>query len=188
MIPRTFDQVVEVLKAMEYLSENQLGIKGKTLTRIYAESDLLLTEIIHSPLFETLQPADLVAVLSALVYEGRGERSKIPRIPKSVEKAMQETLQTWRRIVDLEDEYGLSMQREPNYDLAWSAYRWANGYQLHSILRETEIPVGDFVRNMRQIIDLLGQLRNVNAKLQPLVEAAIHQIDRGVVAYSTVVG
>lgn len=188
VIPRTFDQVVEVLKAMEYLSENQLGIKGKTLTRIYAESDLLLTEIIHSPLFETLQPADLVAVLSALVYEGRGERSKIPRIPKSVENAMQETLKTWRRIVDLEDEYGLSMQREPNYDLAWSAYRWANGYQLHSILRETEIPVGDFVRNMRQIIDLLGQLRNVNAKLQPLVEAAIHQIDRGVVAYSTVVG
>jgi ATP-dependent RNA helicase HelY len=130
---------------------------------------------------------DLVAVLSALVYEGRGERSKIPRIPKSLELPMKEVISTWRRIVNLEDEYGLASQREPNFDLAWSAYRWANGFQLNSILRETEIPVGDFVRNMRQIIDLLGQLRSANISLKNLVEDAIRRIDRGVIAYSSVI-
>jgi ATP-dependent RNA helicase HelY len=187
VIPRTFDRVVNVLREMQYLQEEKLSDKGKTLIRIYAESDLLLAEIIHSEVFEKLTAPDLVAVLSALVYEGRGEKSKIPRIPKSVETPMKEVVSTWRKIIDLEDEYGLSSQREPNFDLAWSAYRWANGYQLNSILRETEIPVGDFVRNMRQIIDLLGQLRNANIALKPIVEDAIHRIDRGVIAYSSVV-
>jgi ATP-dependent RNA helicase HelY len=172
---------------MGYLNNGQLSARGRTLTRIYAESDLLLTEIIHSQILNILAAADLVAILSALVYEGRGERSKIPRIPKSVEVAMRETLRTWKRIISLEEDNGLSPQREPNFDLAWSAYRWANGYPLHSILRETEIPVGDFVRNMRQIIDLLGQIRSANLELAGIVEDAIKRIDRGVVAYSVVI-
>ncbi|MFM9142138.1 MAG: DEAD/DEAH box helicase [Actinomycetota bacterium] len=187
VIPRTFDRVVHVLQEMHYLVDEKLSEKGKTLIRIYAESDLLLAEIIHSEIFPNLSAPDLVAVLSALVYEGRGEKSKIPRIPKSVELPMKEVTSTWRRIVNLEDEHGLASQREPNFDLAWSAYRWANGYQLNSILRETEIPVGDFVRNMRQIIDLLGQLRGANISLKDLVEDAIARIDRGVIAYSAVV-
>jgi ATP-dependent RNA helicase HelY len=187
VIPRTFDRVVVVLSEMGYLSSGQLNLRGRTLSRIYAESDLLLTEIIHSQILDQLAAADLVAILSALVYEGRGERSKIPRIPKSVEVAMSETLRTWRWIMSLEEENGLIPQREPNFDLAWSAYRWANGYPLHSILRETEIPVGDFVRNMRQIIDLLGQLRNANLELANIVQDAIRRIDRGVVAYSVVI-
>lgn len=187
VIPRTFDRVVNVLREMKYLEDEKLSEKGKTLIRIFAESDLLLAEIIHSEVFERMLAPDLVAVLSALVYEGRGERSKIPRIPKSLELPMKEVMSTWRRIVNLEDECGLTSQREPNFDLAWSAYRWANGFQLNSILRETEIPVGDFVRNMRQIIDLLGQLRSANISLKNLVEDAIRRIDRGVIAYSSVI-
>ena len=87
----------------------------------------------------------------------------------------------------LEEINGLEPQREPNFDLAWSSYRWANGNSLQSILRETEIPVGDFVRNMRQIIDLLGQLLDARPKSASLIREAIKRIDRGVVAYSAVV-
>ncbi|NBN92065.1 MAG: hypothetical protein EBV43_05260 [Actinobacteria bacterium] len=67
------------------------------------------------------------------------------------------------------------------------AYRWANGHSLQTILRETEITVGDFVRAIRQIIDLLGQLLNANPQLAPTVKEAVKRIDRGVIAYSAVV-
>ena len=73
--------------------------------------------------------------------------------------------------------------REPNFDLSWSAYRWANGNSLQSILRETDIVVGDFVRAMRQIIDLLGQLRNAKPEMQSVIQEALKRIDRGVIAY-----
>ena len=187
VIPRTFDRVISILQELGYVDGEKLTNKGSALTRIYAESDLLLTQMIFDGVFDGISPADLVGLLSGLVFEGRGERSKIPRIPKSLEEPTRRCIATWSRLVSLEEDEGLDPQREPNFDLAWSSYRWANGNSLHSILRETEIPVGDFVRNMRQIIDLLGQLLNARTDLSTLAREAIKRIDRGVVAYSAVV-
>lgn len=187
VIPRIFDRVSSILDECGYLNNQSLTDKGKTLTRIYSESDLLLTEMIHSNLLNDISASDLVALLSGLIFEGRGERSKIPRIPRSVEPLIKSCVTIWAKLVDLEELNGLDPQREPNFDLAWSAYRWANGNSLQSILRETDIPVGDFVRNMRQIIDLLGQLLDAKPTLSLLVKEAIKRIDRGVVAYSAVI-
>ena len=187
VIPRTFDRVISILQELGYVEGEKLTQKGSALTRIYAESDLLLTEMIFDGVFEGISPADLIGLRSGLVFEGRGERSKIPRIPKSLEEPTKRCIATWSRLVSLEEDEGLNPQREPNFDLAWSSYRWANGNSLHSILRETEIPVGDFVRNMRQIIDLLGQLLDARTDLSALAREAMKRIDRGVVAYSAVV-
>ena len=143
--------------------------------------------MIFRDVFGQVTASDLVALLSGLIYEGRGERSKIPRIPRSLEESVKRSISIWSELVSHEEDEGLNPQREPNFDLAWSTYRWANGNSLHSILRETDIPVGDFVRNMRQIIDLLGQLINARSELAMLAREAIKRIDRGVVAYSAVV-
>lgn len=187
VIPRTFDRVSSILNELEYVRGEELTKKGDVLTRIYSESDLLLTEMIFDDLFDGITASDLVALLSGLIFEGRGERSKIPRIPKSLEPLVKRAAIIWARLTDLEQEHGVDPQREPNFDLAWSTYRWANGNSLQSILRETEIPVGDFVRNMRQIIDLLGQLLDAQPALSNLAREGIKRIDRGVVAYSAVV-
>jgi len=187
VIPRTFDRVSSILMELHYVQNQKLSNKGEVLTRIYSESDLLLTEMIFDGLFEGITSSDLVALLSGLIFEGRGERSKIPRIPKSLEPLVKRTISIWGKLTILEEERGVDPQREPNFDLAWTAYRWANGNSLHSILRETEIPVGDFVRNMRQIIDLLGQLLDAQPAVSLLAREAIKKIDRSVVAYSAVV-
>ncbi|MFM7874515.1 MAG: helicase-related protein, partial [Actinomycetota bacterium] len=187
VIPRTFDRVSSILMELDYVQNQKLSNKGEVLTRIYSESDLLLTEMIFDGLFEGITSSDLVALLSGLIFEGRGERSKIPRIPKSLEPLVKRTISIWGKLTILEEERGVDTQREPNFDLAWTAYRWANGNSLHSILRETEIPVGDFVRNMRQIIDLLGQLLDAQPAVSLLAREAIKKIDRSVVAYSAVV-
>ncbi|MFM9099466.1 MAG: RNA helicase, partial [Actinomycetota bacterium] len=187
VIPRTFDRVSSILMELDYVQNQKLSNKGEVLTRIYSESDLLLTEMIFDGLFEGITSSDLVGLLSGLIFEGRGERSKIPRIPKSLEPLVKRTISIWGKLTILEEERGVDTQREPNFDLAWTAYRWANGNSLHSILRETEIPVGDFVRNMRQIIDLLGQLLDAQPAVSLLAREAIKKIDRSVVAYSAVV-
>lgn len=187
VIPRTFDRVSSILNELKYVNDQKLSEKGEVLTRIYSESDLLLTEMIFAGVFEGITSSDLVAILSGLIFEGRGERSKIPRIPKSLEPLVKRSVSIWSRLTILEEEHGVEPQREPNFDLAWTAYRWANGNSLHSILRETEIPVGDFVRNMRQIIDLLGQLLDAQPEVSALAREAMKKIDRSVVAYSAVV-
>ena len=187
VIPRTFDRVLEVLEEMGYVRESQLTNKGRTLTKIYAESDLFLAELLNSEIMVNLSAADLIGLLSALIYEGRGEKSRSPRLPKSLDVLVPDVVKIWAGIVNIEESVGLNSQREPNFDLAWSATRWANGNSLQSILRETDIVVGDFVRAMRQIIDLLGQLSNARPELQPVIKDALKRIDRGVIAYSAVV-
>jgi ATP-dependent RNA helicase HelY len=49
--------------------------------------------------------------------------------------------------------------RAPYFGFCWSAQRWANGHSLSSVLKDSDLTVGDFVRNMKQIVDLLRQLR-----------------------------
>ena len=123
VIPRTFDRVSSILEELGDVEGEKLTKKGSALTRIYAESDLLLTEMIFDGVFEGISAADLVGLLSGLIFEGRGERSKIPRIPKSLEVATKRCIATWSRLISFEEDEGLSPQREPNFDLAWSAYR-----------------------------------------------------------------
>ena len=187
LIPRTFDQVSKVLRSLGYLSGEQLTKKGSLLTRIYSESDLLLTELLNEGVFDSLSPSDCVGVLSSLVYEGRSERSRTPRLPRSLDEVTRDVIHRWATLVELEEENGLTPQREPNFDFTWSAVRWANGTSLQSILRETDISVGDFVRAIRQIIDLLGQLLEAKSDQASKFREAISRIDRGVVAYSAVV-
>lgn len=186
VIPKTFDLVNSVLVELDYLAAGKLTRKGIALTKIYAESDLFLAELLDSELLEGINASDLVGLLSGLIYEGRGEKSRTPRLPKSLDLLLPEVVKIWSRIIAVEESVGLNTQREPNFDLAWSAHRWANGNSLQSILRETDIVVGDFVRAMRQIIDLLGQLANARPELQTTVKEALKRIDRGVIAYSAV--
>jgi ATP-dependent RNA helicase HelY len=187
VIPRTFNRVGDVLTDLNYLHGDSLTPKGEILTRIYAESDLLMAEILNSEILHDITPPDLVGLLSSLVYEGRGERSRTPRLPKTLEQFVPPVAKMWATIVNLEESHGIQPQREPNFDLAWSTYRWANGHSLQTILRETEITVGDFVRAIRQIIDLLGQLLNAKPEMHQLIRDAMKRVDRGVIAYSAVI-
>ena len=52
------------------------------------------------------------------------------------------------------------------------------------ILKGSELTVGDFVRAMKQIIDLLRQLRAAAPELQAIIDQSLKQIDRGVIAYA----
>ncbi|MSY11479.1 MAG: hypothetical protein F2717_04305, partial [Actinobacteria bacterium] len=47
-----------------------------------------------------------------------------------------------------------------------------------------DLTVGDFVRSMKQIIDLLRQLRVAAPHLQSVIDQALTKVDRGVIAYA----
>ncbi|CAM5719727.1 ATP-dependent RNA helicase HelY OS=Streptomyces albaduncus OX=68172 GN=FHS32_005772 PE=4 SV=1 [Streptomyces griseoloalbus] len=68
---------------------------------------------------------------------------------------------------------------------------WASGRGLDEVLREAEMPAGDFVRWCKQVIDVLGQI----SAAAPVAEGstvaknarrAVDGLLRGVVAYSSV--
>ena len=55
-------------------------------------------------------------------------------------------------------EHRLDFLREPDPGFAWAAWRWAEGDDLDDVLEGTELAAGDFVRWVKQLVDLAGQV------------------------------
>ena len=185
VIARTFDQVSKLLLELGYLSGNEIDKvteAGQMLGKIYAESDLLIAETIKSEVLNNLSDIELASVLSIFVFESR--KNEAPRIPNSkVQDALKEVVKIWSKLHDLESSYDLSTQKEPDFGFCWMAFRWASGHGLNSILRGSDLSVGDFVRASKQLIDLLNQIAGANAQFREKAQSAIKKIDRGVVVY-----
>ncbi len=187
-LAKRFDQVLAVLEQLDYVKDWMLTRKGETLTRVYNESDLLVVEAIERRLFEELEPAELAAVCSTLVYETRGpETAVVHDMPTAgAAEVWRQVMKLWRQVRREEDARGLDLTREPDPGFARKAFRWASGAPLEKVLAEDDAP-GDFVRSIKQLVDLLRQLEEI-APTQALAEkvrAAIDSLNRGVIAYSS---
>jgi ATP-dependent RNA helicase HelY len=187
LIAKRFDRVQIMLERSGYLSNGQITEWGVLLAKIYGETDLLIAEMIKLGSFDTLDGPEMVSVLSALVFEARRDESA--KIPKgAVEESLNDLIHQWSLIHTNEVEVGLEPMREPDLAFCWASYRWATGHSLAAILRGSELTVGDFVRSMKQIIDLLRQIANASPHLAQTVETALKGIDRGIVSYAGIVG
>jgi ATP-dependent RNA helicase HelY len=163
--------------------------KGETLTRVYNVSDLLIVEALDRGLFEDLAAPELAAVCSTLIYEARGPDSgAVYDLPtKRSNDVWVKLMRLWRKIHREEDARGLDLTRMPDPGYASRTYLWALGKPLEEVLTEEDAP-GDFVRNMKQLIDLMRQLEEVavSEDLRMKVKEALNELNRGVVAYSSV--
>jgi len=187
VIARRFDLVQIMLKELGYLEANTITQHGRLLAKIYGETDLLVSELVRKKILNDLNSTELVSVLSSLVYEARREES--PKIPHGkVQETLSEMVGIWHQIHEREIDLGLEPMREPDLGFCWASFRWASGHSLSSIVRGTEMTVGDFVRSMKQIIDLLRQLGNASPELGTVVQESLRRVDRGVVTYAGVVG
>jgi ATP-dependent RNA helicase HelY len=161
VIARTFDRVCRVLERLGYLDGDTVTADGRRLARLYSELDLLAAECMRRGLWDGLSPAELAACVSALSFESRQpDDTHPPRLPKGRSpEVLAEMVRTWSELDQLEKDNDLSFLREPDLGFAWAAYRWARGVKLESVLDESpDLTPGDFVRSVKQLIDLLDQI------------------------------
>ncbi len=189
-IARVFDRVCDVLSELGYLDGEEVTEAGTRLARIYGELDLLVAECLRSGLWESLTAPELAACVSALVYESRQKDDSPLRLPTGrVREVLAETTRLWGELEAVERDNKLDFLHEPDPGFAWVAYRWADGHSLDAVLRDADLSAGDFVRWVRQLLDLLSQIAAVAPHGTPVRAAAVSAIDalrRGVVAYSSV--
>ncbi|MGW6390795.1 DEAD/DEAH box helicase [Streptomyces sp. NPDC055103] len=196
-IARTFDRIVALLTELDYLRGNEVTENGKRLARLYGELDLLASECLRDGVWEGLTPPELAACVSALVFESRqADDAVAPKLPTGNAKAaLGEMVRIWGRLDALEEEFKINQaegvgQREPDLGFAWAAYQWASDKSLDEVLREAEMPAGDFVRWCKQVIDVLGQIAAAapkeNSTVSKNARKAVESLLRGVVAYSSV--
>jgi ATP-dependent RNA helicase HelY len=190
VIARTFQRVCAVLERLGYIEGNTVTAAGQRLASLYTELDLLAAECLRRGMWDGLSSAELAACVSALTFESRAaEAAGPPRLPGGkVQAVLDATMAVWRELDTIEKDNRLAFLREPDAGFAWAAFGWARGKSLESVLGPDLTP-GDFVRAVKQLMDLLGQVA-VAAGPQSVVSeaarAAVDALRRGVVAYSSV--
>lgn len=181
-----FERVLAVLSDLGYLDDDKLTDAGTMLRRIYNELDLVAAECIRRGVFDGLTPPQLAAVLSTLVYESRPSKDAVlPRMPDSAsERAQSQLRDVWREVGRLERQHKRDRGREPDIGFAEAAWRWSSGQELSKVLTLTSLSAGDFVRWVRQVIDLAGQLATAvgPGDLRRTCHAVADSMRRGVVA------
>jgi len=185
VLARTFDRVCAVLTELGYIAGDDVTEEGSRLAGLYAELDLLAAECLRRGTWAGLGPAELAACVSALTFESRREDGGTARLPPgSPRAALAEMTAIWTELSGVEDAHHLSFLREPDLGFAWTAYAWARGTPLEQLVGP-DLTAGDFVRAVKQLMDLLGQIAVVG-ELGPTARAAVDALRRGVVAYSSV--
>ena len=186
-VARQFDRVCGVLSDLGYLRGDEVTPAGRRLSRLYTELDLLAAESLREGLWDTLDPAELAACLSSLSYESRQPDDAVPpRMPPGrVRDVLGEMVRLWGDLDALEKEHRLDFLREPDLGFANAAWRWASGHRLESVLTEADLTAGDFVRAMRQLLDLLDQVADAagDTPMRETARRAAGALRRGVVDY-----
>jgi ATP-dependent RNA helicase HelY len=187
-LARQFDRVLAVLEELGYVKDWTVTAKGRTLSRIYGEADVLVAEALDRGLFDDLSPAEIVALLSSVVYEGRERVPLSGEMPTERTKERSESFERLlNRVRRTEDQNQVQLCRELEQGFATPIFHWAEGKPLEDVLAETEMAPGDFVRNCKQLLDLLRQVEDVaEPATSALFGAARSAVLRGVVAYTGV--
>jgi len=184
VIAKTFDQICQVLDHLQYIDGEKPTVQGKILTKIYAESDLLLTESIRRGLLDDLNATELLSVVSCMIFESRSQENLAPKLPsQKVTSTLTEIISLWAELEKIENDFGVKTQREPDAGFCFISYKWASGNSLNSVLKGSDMSVGDFVRSTKQLVDLMNQIAGASEKFRPVCKDAVKRIDRGVVAY-----
>jgi ATP-dependent RNA helicase HelY len=186
---RQLHRILRVLEQLGYVETDEDTGPGPTdeglrLAGIYSEVDLLVAEAVRRGLLDELEPAELAGIASLFLYEPRGgDPTEDPELPTL---RMYETVED---VLDLADELreherkaGVRPLRDLDAGFVAPAWRWASGADLDEALGDLELTGGDFVRNVKQIADLVGQLRSVGGgPLTHLAEEALDGLRRGIV-------
>ncbi len=144
----------------------------------------LVAEALRQGLFDAADPAVLTAVASAIVFESRRKEEQVapPREREvlgrldALESMAAELRADERRV-------GVRRTRRPDPGLCRAVLGWVRGATLDAVLRDAEVAPGDFVRNVRQLIDLVRQIAQVAGSegTRRDAELAVALLRRGVV-------
>ena len=186
-----FDRVLALLQRWGYTDGWSLTEAGEMLARTFHECDLLVVECVRRGLLDGVDAPTLAALASVFVYEHRSpDDPPPPWFPSSLAKRRWQSIARISEELAVEEEReGMSGHRPPDPTFVAVAFAWAAGEGFSEVVDPAEMSGGDFVRTMKQLIDLVRQIALVAPQrdTRRVAERAADALFRGVVAASSTV-
>ncbi len=190
-VAKEFDRVCTVLDALGFLDGETVTEADQQLRRVFGERALVTVEAIRRGAWDHLTGPELAAIASTVVFEARSdaERALDPILPGGPDgrlaQAWTATLSAQARVNEAEIRAGATPTSPVEPGLMFAVHAWASGVPLSAALDAADLQGGDFVRWIRQVMDLLDQVRHVDRRdLARRCRSARDLLVRGVVAWS----
>jgi ATP-dependent RNA helicase HelY len=190
-VSNKFDELIKLLGEYDFVDDWSLTRRGQLLSHIFHESDLLIAVCVSDGVFDGLSAANMAALASIFVFQARGGEEPTAHFPNNEMKTRwKSAAKISQRLAIAETNHGLVVHRGPEAGFMGAALDWVSGTSLVDVLEEDELTAGDFVRTIKQLIDLLRQLSTVlyEESDRAAASTAAELCFRGVVAASSSVG
>ena len=160
-----FESVLSILATRNYVDGWELTNGGQRLARLYHECDLLIVDCLEAELFDGLAAPELAGLLSVFVFSDRrrDHRGELWFPTGDLKRRYNDIAGLGMRLAIDENEAGLPAMRQTDPGFVGIAHAWASGGDIDDVLLDEEIPAGDFIKTIKQLIDLLSQIASLAA-------------------------
>ncbi|KAK5578123.1 hypothetical protein RB653_003076 [Dictyostelium firmibasis] len=190
-----FNIRLDILHELGYIDDdNSVTLKGRVSREINTCEDLVITELIFENAFINLEPSEVVAVLSCLIFQ---EKDAVqPSLTPRLIEAKRNLIITAEKTYKVESEKGLDVSPDEKlettlrFGLMQVVYEWARGTPFNDICTLTNVLEGSIVRAITRIGETCQEVRNAarvigDTKLLQKMEEAMRLIKRDIVFTSS---
>jgi len=183
-----------VLKTLGYLDENEaVAVKGRVACEVNTCEELIVTEMVFESILNDLDPAEIVAALSALVYQQKSSDDDFDiEVPESLLNCCKRMKTIAINLGKIQKQHGLDLdpidyaESVMKFGLVHVVYEWAIGVPFAEICQLTDAQEGSIVRCITRLDELCREVRNCarvvgNPTLYRKMESASTAIKRDIV-------
>ncbi|KAG2412443.1 hypothetical protein HFD88_010000 [Aspergillus terreus] len=166
-----YEQRIQVLRELGFIDEqSRVQLKGKVACEIHSADELVLTELILENVLAEYEPEEIVALLSAFVFQEKTEN--VPTLTPRLEKGKEAIVRISDKVNDFQVQYQVIQSSEdsndfasqPRFGLAEVVYEWAKGMSFNRITDLTDVMEGTIVRTITRLDETCREVKNA-AKL-----------------------
>ena len=140
-----YHQRIQVLKLLSFIDDDSVTIKGRVACEINTADELILTELLLDNFFASYEPAEIVALLSCLVFQ---EKSQVePVLTPKLAEGVETIKSVAAKVANIQRECGLDVLEEEavrslRLGLVEVVYEWARGLPFKHITDLTDVLEG----------------------------------------------
>lgn len=189
-----YEQRVQVLKDLNYVDDSNIVLlKGRVACEINSGFELFISELVLDNFLGDYEPEEIVALLSAFVYDGSKDVPEPENVTPRLDKGRERIKELVAKVTDVLEHRQVIMTSDEQqflergrFGLIEVVYEWARGMSFQSISELTDVQEGIIVRVVSRLDEVCREVKSAariigDARLEEKMETARERIKRDII-------